>query len=154
MYSYSTEKPSVEKYDAQQYRVPFCIEQVTVGEGADAVQQYRARELFVSKNPSLAEKQALIARKLNEDVGAYIYGYYDPGTQQTFQALIAMDDIPEDTKSAIKTIFPWIQACLGYYYTIKANILSSDTPELVTWDFGQFDATKPDVSLAAVVGGL
>jgi len=153
MYSYSMDQPNIEKYDDQQYRVPFCIEQVTVGEGEEGTQQYRARSLFVLKNPSLAEKQALIARKLNEDIGAYIYGYYDAGTQQTFQAMIAMDDVPEETKTAIKAIFPWIQSCLGYYYTKKAEILASSTPELIMWNFSQFDTTKPDVSLSSIVSG-
>lgn len=153
MYSYSMNQPEVERYDNTKFRVPFCIEQVKVGEGEDATQQYRARESFFSKNPNLAEKRALIAGALNQDIGAYVYGHYDPGTQQTFQAMLAMDDIPEETKTAIKTVFPWVHSCLGYYYTKKAEILASNTPELIVWDFSQFDATKPEVSLSSIVGG-
>jgi hypothetical protein len=147
------EKPEVEKYDDTRFRVPFCIEQVTMGEGEDEIQQYRSRELFPAKYPNLAEMRSLIAKELNQDVGAYVYDHYDPGTQQTFQAMLAIDEIPEETKTAIKTVFPWVQSCLGYYYTKKTEILESNTPELVTWDFSQFNATKPDVSLGSIVGG-
>jgi len=151
MYSYNMNQPEVEKYDNTKFMVPFCIEQVAIGEGEEAVQQYRARELFTAKSPSLAEKRTLIAGALNQDVGAYIYEHYDPGTQQTFQAMLAMDDTPEETKTAIKTVFPWVQACLKYYYKNKAEILKSNIPELIVWDFSQFDAAKPDVSLGSIV---
>ena len=153
MCSYSIEQPEVEKYDDQRFRVPFCIDQMTVGEGEEAVSQYKSREMFVEKYPSLSDRRALIATALNKDVGAYIYGHYDAGTQQSFQAMIAMDDVPEETKSAIKSIFPWIQDCLGYYYGKKAEVWASSTPELVVWDFSQFDTTKPDVSLSSIVSG-
>jgi len=83
-------------------------------------------------------------------VGAYIYGYYDAGTQQTFQALLQMDDVPAESKTLIKSIFPWIQVCLVYYYAKKAEVIAADIPELVTWDFTQFDTNKPDVTLSGL----
>ena len=151
MYSYSMTPPEVEKYDNTKYRVPFCIDQVEVGEGEDATQQYRARELFCAKSPSLTDVRALIAGVLNQDVGAYIHNHYDSGTQQTFQAMLSIEGFPEATKTEIKTIFPWIQSCLGYYYTKKAEVLASDTPELIVWDFSTFDASEPHVSLEALM---
>jgi len=154
MHSYSIDKPEVEKYDEINYRVPFCVEQVTAGDGEDAVEQYRARSLLCSGHPSLSERRNAIAGALNKDVGAYVYGHYDAGTQQTFQALLAMDTVPDTVKAAIKSIFPWIQGCLGYYYAQKAEILASDTPEMVTWDFSQFDVSKPDVTLSSLLGGI
>ena len=154
MHSYSIDKPEVEKYDEINYRVPFCVEQVTAGDGEDAVEQYRARSLLCSGHPSLSERRNAIAGALNKDVGAYVYGHYDAGTQQTFQALLAIDTVPDTVKAAIKSIFPWIQGCLGYYYAQKAEILASDTPEMVTWDFSQFDVSKPDVTLSSLLGGI
>ena len=156
MYSYSTALPTVEKYDKTQYRVPFCIEQITITNNEGEEQQYRARTLFISSSstnnlPILEERRNLITKELNKDVGTYINNHYDPGTQQTFQAMISMDNIPEEIKTSIKTIFPWIQSCLGYYYTKKSVILSSNNPELIIWDFTQFDTTKPDISLGSLV---
>ena len=48
-------------------------------------------------------------------------------------------------------MYDWIQTIMEYYYTKKAEIIASDEPGLVTWDFSQFDATKPDVSLSNLV---
>ena len=154
MYSYSMTQPEVEKYDNTKYRVPFCIEQVEVGEGEDATQQYRARALFCAKSPSLTDVRALIVGVLNQDVGAYIHNHYDSGTQQTFQAMLSIEGFPVATKTEIKTIFPWVQSCLRYYYTKKTEIMASNTPELIFWEFGQFDATKPGVSLGSIIGVL
>jgi len=154
MHSYSIDKPEVEIYDGNDYRVPFCVEQVTVGNGEEAADQYRARSLLCAGRPSLSERRNAIAEALNKDVGAYVYAHYDAGTQQTFQALLAMDTVPDVVKTAIKSIFPWIQGCLGYYYARKAEILASDTPEMVTWDFSQFDVSKPDVTLSSLLGGI
>lgn len=154
MYSYSSEFPTVSKYDQTQWRIPYQIEQVTVGDGEASVQQYRSQHLLHPRKPSLAERQVLIAGKLNENVGAYIYGHYDAGTQQTLQAMVAMDDIPEGVKVEIKSIFPWIQSCLGYYYAKKTAILASDTPELVIWDFSELDSSKPAVTLPGIMAGL
>jgi hypothetical protein len=153
-FSYSNELPTISKYDQTQWMVPYQIEQVTMGEGEEAVQQYRSLKLFYPKSPSLSERQVLIAAQLNQDVGAYIYGHYDAGTQQTLQAMVAMDDVPGEVKTQIKSIFPWIQSCLGYYYTKKMEILASETPELVTWDFSQLDLSKPDVTLPGLMAAL
>ena len=151
---FSVEVPEVTKYDDVNYLIPFCVEEITVGEGSEAVQQYSARTVLYPHAPSLDDRKLSIATELNKDVGEYVYGYYDAGTQQTFQALLSMDAVPEAIKTAIKSIFPWIQSCLGYYYGKKTEILASEQPELIAWDFAQFDAIKPDVSLSAIMDGM
>ena len=154
MYSFSTDKPEIEKYDNDRFRIPFCIETVTTGEGEDETQQFQARTLFASKAPSLDEKRELIATELNQDVSLYICGHYDMGTQNSIQAIYTNPETSETAKTLIDSMFAWIRdECLTYYYDIKAELFASDEPEMVTWDFSQFDATKPDVSLSSLVVG-
>jgi hypothetical protein len=107
----------------------------------------------ISKNLELDGKRSVIATTLNQAIGYYINKYYDAGTQQTFQSMLQMDTVPDEVKTLIKTIYPWIQLCLVYYYNKKVEVLTSDIPEIVTWDFVQFDTSKPDVSLGALMSG-
>ncbi len=151
MYSYSNDIPTVTKYNKHQWAVPYCIEAVTAGEGEEAIEQYRSKTLLVTRINNITND---IVGVLNSDVNTYIHGYYDAGTQQTFQALIAMDSVPQAVKDDIWLIWPWIQSALAYYYGKKAEVLSAEDPKTVTWDFSQFDATKPDVTLAGIMAEL
>jgi len=96
----------------------------------------------------------LIATELNKSLCNYIYGHYDAGTQQTFQAMIVMGVVSAKLQTSIKAVFPWIQSCLEYYYTKKNEIIVSGEPTLVTWDFVQFDVTKPDITLEQAMSGV
>ena len=89
--------------------------------------------------------------KINQAVNTYIYNYYDPGTQDSFNGLQARRSTPDAVKDIIDSVYDWIQTIMEYYYTKKANIIMLDEPGLVTWDFSQFDATKPDVLLSDLV---
>jgi hypothetical protein len=104
--------------------------------------------------PTDDDVRTAIAAQLNADVGAYIYGYYDAGTQQTLQALVTMDTVPQAVKDDILTIWPWIQSALAYYYGKKAEILAALDPKAITWNFTDFDATKPAVTLAGIMAEL
>jgi hypothetical protein len=106
----------------------------------------------ISRNLELDDKRSVVATALNQAIGYYINSYYDAGTQQTFQSMLQMDTVPDEVKTLIKTIYPWIQMCLVYYYNKKVEVLTSDIPEIVTWDFTQFDTSKPDVSLGGLMG--
>ena len=154
MYSYSSVLPGVSRYDDKNWLIPYGIEEVTVGEEPDAVQQYRYQHLLTGHRPSDDDIKAEIAGQLCVDVNAYINTHYDPGTQQTLQALMIMDTVPQGVKDNIVTIWPWIQSALGYYYGKKAEVLGVEDPKLVTWDFSQFDATKPAVTLAGIMTAL
>lgn len=154
MYSYSSVAPGVSRYDSKNWVIPYGIEEVTVGEEPDAVQQYRHQQLLIGHNPTDDDVRSAIAGQLCSDVNAYINVHYDPGTQQTLQALMIMDTVPQAVKDDILTIWPWIQSALGYYYAKKAEVLGAEDPKLVMWDFAQFDATKPAVTLAGIMTTL
>jgi hypothetical protein len=153
-FNYSGVTPDVSRYDAHRWHVPYRIELVSTGEGEDAVEQYRYQTLLMDHHPTDDDIRAAIARRLNAEVGAYIYGQYDAGTQQTLQALVTMDTVPQPVKEDILTIWPWIQSALAYYYTKKAEVMGAADPKAVTWDFTQFYATKPDVTLPGIMAAL
>lgn len=154
MYSYSGTVPGVARYDAKHWLVPYGIEEITVGEGEEAIQQYRCQHLLLDHQPTDDDVRTAIAAQLNAEVGAYVYAHYDAGTQGTLQALMTMDTVPQAVKDDILTIWPWIQSALAYYYEKKAEILSADDPKIITWDFAQFDASKPNVTLAGIMAAL
>ena len=98
--------------------------------------------------PSIAHRLT----KINQDVNTYIYNYYDPGTQDSFNGLQARRSTSDAVKDIIDSVYDWIQIIMTYYYSKKVEIIASDEPGLITWDFSQFDTTKPDVSLSDLVG--
>jgi len=122
---------------------------VYIGDGYD--KQGLINNFKITRKKSLYDRKVIIATSLNQVLGSYIYGYYDSGTQQTFQALLQIDTVSIEKKTLIKTIFPWIQLCLTYYYSKKTEVINSNMPELITWDFTQFDAVKPDVTLEDLI---
>ncbi len=86
--------------------------------------------------------------QINQAVNQYIYQYYDAGTQLSFNALYVHSATSEETKTALESVWAWIQSIMVYYYTQKADI---EAEIVTTWDFSQFDATKPDVTLAGLM---
>lgn len=123
---------------------------VYVGDGYD--EQKLISNFNITRNQSIENKNILIATALNNDLNAYICSYYDMGTQQTFQAIYANPGTSETVKTNLSSLFSWIlDECLVYYYTKRTEILASDEPELIVWDFSQFDNTKPDITLFGLV---
>jgi hypothetical protein len=107
-------------------------------------------ELSASENETIKKASPVIQHvliKLNQDVSAYICNHYDIGTQNSLQAVYTNPDTTEANKTLIDNMFAWIKSCLAYYYTQKTAIITSDKPSTVTWDFSQFDASDPDISL-------
>jgi len=80
---------------------------------------------------------------------AYIFGVYDEGSQASLLALWsqALAKGYTDRAAYIEKALGWIDSILAYYYTTKDEILASDAPPKVTWDFAQFDASIPDTTL-------
>lgn len=154
MYSFSDNPPEVRKYADVQWLIPYAVEQVTVGEGEEASLQYRHKTLFSDRPPTDEDVASAIAGRLCQEVNAYINSHYDAGTQQTLQALMVMDTLPQAVKDDILTIWPWIQSALAYYYGKKAEILGAADPKIITWDFSQFDTTKPGVTLNGIMAAL
>jgi len=111
-------------------------------------------ELSASENKIIKKASPVIQYlliKLNQAVSDYICSHYDIGTQNSIQAVYTNPDTTEAIKTQIDTMFAWIKSCLAYYYTQKAAIITSDKPGEVIWDFTQFDASDPHVSLEALM---
>jgi hypothetical protein len=87
--------------------------------------------------------------KINRDVQAYIYTKYDIGTQTSLQAIYTQSDTPIEVKTQLDLLFTWISTVMKHYYTQKNLIKTTEEDwESITWNFSQFDATDPVVSLA------
>jgi hypothetical protein len=102
---------------------------------------------------AVSNRKALLNNALQE----YINGYYDSGTQTSFQNFYILSDTPAEVKASIEDIWSWIQAVVTYYYTCKAEIDALEdvaTVEAYQWDFSTFDATVPDVTLRAIYEGM
>ena len=94
---------------------------------------------------------------INEEVNTYINTYYDPGTQQTFTAIYTQQATPTSVKDYLDPVLVWISSIMTYYYGKKQSIIDASSISAlgdITWDFDTFDATKPDVSLQALMALL
>jgi hypothetical protein len=92
--------------------------------------------------------------KINSEVNTYINSHYDQGTQSSFNGIYAKRDTSDTVKDDLDLVWGWIASVMGYYYGKKNDILTLEAFDEVTWDFSQFDATKPDVTLAGIMAEL
>jgi len=99
-------------------------------------------------SPIITDRTAKISRAVN----AYINAHYDQGTQASFQALYVLPSTSDEDKLALLPVWDWIAAVMAYYYDRKREIMESDNPLSVTWDFSQFDSEDPGVSLSDFMG--
>lgn len=83
--------------------------------------------------------------KLNAEVQKYIYSKYDQGTQSSFLSLHSDPTTPESAKQDIESVWVWIRSVMGYYYSIKQQLLGGI---IVDYDFAQFDSEDPKVKLS------
>lgn len=83
---------------------------------------------------------------------AYIFTQYDDGTQASLNALFteAVASGYANRVAKIRLALDWIKGCLDHYYSVKDAIGKAADPAAVSWDFLQFDATIPEVSLRDV----
>ena len=117
------------------------------------VEDYTAEQIA----DALEMAQTPILTEINTDVNTYINSYYDPGTQQTFTAIYTQQDTPTAVKDYLDPVLVWISSIMTYYYGKKTSIADATTLTIlgaITWDFDTFDATKPDVSLQALMALL
>jgi len=89
--------------------------------------------------------------QLNAAQTAYIADHYDQGTQASFTALFVLPTTPQAVKDALLPVWTWIQSVTTYYYGKKVAIRNGEDWDSVTWDFTQFDASDPHVSLEALM---
>jgi hypothetical protein len=134
----------------------YLTSEIVIGEDAVTktytVNDYSAEELA----PRLTEEQTSILTQINNDVNTYINNYYDVGTQQSFTAVYVKYNTDE-VKNYLNPVWDWINTIMVYYYGKKQTIVDAaniTTLKAITWDFTTFDATKPDVSLQALMASL
>jgi hypothetical protein len=86
---------------------------------------------------------------VRSEVRAFIYSYYDEGTQNSFNAEFANlvdKQVSGETltaqelqvKDAIKSVKTWIQAVMGYYYSVRQQIFDATAMaevQAITWNF-------------------
>lgn len=129
----------------------YCADDLTGAEGA-TVDATVAAHVDVL----LSDVQAARIAKMKREVKAYIYRKYDDGTQSSLNALF-VEGVASgyaNRVATIKTVLEWVKTVLTHYYTQKATILAMTTAqdaEAVTWNFTQFDATDPAVTLQQAV---
>ena len=94
-------------------------------------------------------------RRLEADMHHHIFVTHDypTPTQITLQALFGDPSSNEAVRLACREIFEWVKkSVLPYYYTKKSEILASDTPELVEWDFPKnCDENAPGYTLKQII---
>ena len=77
-------------------------------------------------------------RKLEADLHNYIFSVHDYPipTQTTLISIFGDPESNESQRNECKKIFDWIKTIvLPYYYSKKKEILESETPDLIRWDF-------------------
>jgi hypothetical protein len=95
-----------------------------------------------------------LLNQINQEVNTYINNYYDIGTQQSFTGIYTKRSTPDAARDYLDPVWTWIEAVMSYYYTKKQSIIDASSISAlgdITWDFTTFDATKPDVSLQALM---
>ncbi|PKN23183.1 MAG: hypothetical protein CVU64_24175 [Deltaproteobacteria bacterium HGW-Deltaproteobacteria-21] len=105
----------------------------------------------------LARATAHRQTELKTALRQYIYSHYDAGTQATMQALYVRDDTPVVVKDKLSAVWSWISMVLTFYYQTKEAIGNLPDAEAIishAWDFAQFDALRPDVTLQGIYSGL
>lgn len=106
-------------------------------------------DLLVSK------KQRLGA--LKTEVTEYINAHYDPGQQNTLNALW-IEGISKNwpnRKAAVQSVMDWVGAVLAHFYQKKEELFAAPDQaalDAVQADFSQFDVADPDVSIQTVIG--
>lgn len=107
---------------------------------------------LVAAHDLLPAAQAVRIEELRSSCSGYIFGHYDAGTQASLNALFTEGQSQGYTNrvARIRLVVSWVGTCLDYYYSVKDAIGKAADPASVSWDFGQFDATIPDVSLRDV----
>ena len=110
---------------------------------------------FTNSHSYIGDMRTRKLEELNQDLRDYLYGKYDIGTQMSLKETKDRDDTPAEIKASLDGLYLWILSVMGYYYTKKAAIRDAvdDSWQTETWDFSQFDATDPKISLEALMGG-
>jgi len=110
--------------------------------------------VLLPKKTDISSHRTMISGALNQEVNTYINSHYDQGTQSSFNGIYAKRDTPDTVKDDLDLVWAWIATVMGYYYQKKNDILTLEAFDEVTWDFSQFDSTKPDVTLAGIMAEL
>ena len=108
--------------------------------------------------PDLAAVIAGRLIQLEAALHSYVDIYYNSGIQSSLMAIYIDPDTPAGILADIKLVWAWIRlSVLKYYYRCKGEIELLSDPAAVAayeWDFTQFDANVPPVTLRAIEAAL
>lgn len=125
-------------------------------DGASEADWTAAREkLFPNKGP-VADRIQLVLQKFDKDTTEYIYSKYPMPSQLslTVELVYAMFNNMTNKAARIASIRDWAGIVLTYHFGKWADIEACTTHsqlDAITWDFSQFDALDPQVSLRDVL---
>jgi hypothetical protein len=113
------------------------------GENGGAIGDTWDGEAFISPAVPEPEPPTILERftTLKTYFVTYIMGHYDLGTQGTIQMAYTNEDSSPELKAKAKAVGDWILTVQAYYKEKKLALLGGDLS--TTWDFQQFDTTKP-----------
>lgn len=103
----------------------------------------------------VAKKGRLSAMKT--EVTEYINSHYDPGQQNTLNALW-IEGISKgwaNRKASVQSVMDWVSAVLAYFYEKKDAIFAAGDQEkldAIEVDFQQFDGADPGVTIQSLIG--
>lgn len=150
--------PKVQKLQGV-WIIPCCVQEVQREDDEGVMETfYRYQEIRLDgSKPQLADVRKHVLTELNRQNNSYILSHYGQGTQQKFQQLWDNPDVSQTVKDQVKLVSDWIDTVLAHYYEKKKYIrdTASTIDEImqVQWDFSQFDASQPDISLEGLMVG-
>jgi len=140
--------PSREAYRTD---VPFPA----VSRGNGSWHRWDGKAWLVVADLVVSKKARLGAMKT--EVTEYINAHYDPGQQNTLNALW-IEGISkgwDNRKASVQSVMDWVNSVLAYFYQKKDAIFAAadqDALDAVEVDFSQFDAGDPGVAIQDVIG--
>jgi hypothetical protein len=90
---------------------------------------------------------------LKSECYAYIVSRYDIGVQMSMAGKLADSRTPTPARASVEQVIDWVDSVMEYYYTTKLTIIEiTDQAVLAsfTWDYYQFDATDPLISMESI----
>jgi hypothetical protein len=120
--------------------------------GDDSVTEMDQSEKDVVDAAALPGNRIAKIVQMKKDVTAYIGSHYDPAQQVTVLSLWT-EGLTKNWPNRIalvQSIMDWVNSVLTYFYGKVADMSGAATQsalDAITYDFGQFSASDPHVSL-------
>ena len=128
-------------------------------------------EIIVTENLEKAKERKI--EQLEKDCNQYILSHYPLSRQNTFKAkyiqiveelafnsdsyTTEQKDALNQARTRMRAVMSWIDTVLSYFYDRLEAIKAADDVATVkdkSWDFSQFDASDPEVTIEEIRGYL